>query len=576
MTSVLNSPTDFARQHLRGFALLHAELLRPVHGGVVRADRPPAPSVAVVTGGGTGHYPAFCGWVGPGMADGAAVGDVFASPSADQIVSVCRAADNGGGVLLAYGNYAGDDLNFTEARGRLERAGVRVQTLSITDDVTSAPATRRDQRRGTAGDLVVIKAAGAAAAAGHDLDRVASLAARANARTFSFGIAFAGCTLPGSDHPLFSLPPGHMGVGMGVHGEPGVGEQSIAPAAELAVLLVERLLEERPMDADGRVVALLNGLGSTGLEELFLLWGEVHDRLVAAGLTIVAPEVDELVTSLDMEGVSLTVCWLDDELQALWTAPCRSAAFTRNGHVPLGSRRSLPDEEAVDRPPTFVRGAGDSARQAAVAAALARRVANDLQDAQEVLGVLDSVAGDGDHGLGMVRGAEAAALATKAAADQGAGLADTLTTAGIAWSAASGGTSGALWGAALRAAGARLTDDRAATSAELVAAVRAARDEIVRTGGAVPGDKTMIDALSPFVDALESRSPGADGDLRAAWDAAARTATRAAEATADLVARRGRARPLAARSLGHPDPGAVSLALVLRTLGRPVAGTPDR
>lgn len=329
MTSVLNSPTDFARQHLRGFALLHAELLRPVHGGVVREDRPPVPSAAVVTGGGTGHFPAFCGWVGPGLADGAAVGDVFASPSADQIVSVCRAADNGGGVLLAYGNYAGHELNFTEAQGRLEAAGVRVRNLPITDDVTSAPAARRDQRRGTAGDLVVIKVAGAAAAAGYDLERVASLAARANARTFSFGIAFAGCTLPGSDHPLFSLPPGHMGVGMGVHGEPGVGEQSVAPATELAALLVERLLEERPADADGRVVALLNGLGSTGFEELFLLWGEVHDRLVAAGLTIVAPEVDELVTSLDMEGISLTLCWLDDELQALWTSPCRSAAFTR-------------------------------------------------------------------------------------------------------------------------------------------------------------------------------------------------------------------------------------------------------
>lgn len=250
--------------------------------------------------------------------------------------------------------------------------------------------------------------------------------------------------------------------------------------------------------------------------------------------------------------------------------------FHKNGHVPLGSRRVLPDEGSVAGPAAFARGSGDSTRQAAVAATLAQRVADSLIDAQEVLGVLDSVAGDGDHGLGMVRGVEAAALASKAAADEGAGLADTLTAAGDAWSAASGGTSGALWGAALRAAGVTLTNDRSATSADLVAAVRAARDEIVRKGGAQPGDKTMIDALSPFVDALEFRCPVPDGELRDAWNDAARTATRAAEATADLVARRGRARPLGARSLGHPDPGAVSLALVLRTIGRPGAEAVDQ
>lgn len=568
MTHVLNDPTTFARDSLRGFALLHADLLMPVPGGVVRADRPDLASVAVVTGGGSGHYPAFCGWVGPGMADGAVVGDVFASPSAQQIVSVCRAAENGGGLLLAYGNYAGDVLNFAEAQHRLEAVGVEVRNLPITDDVTSAGSDERHQRRGTAGDLIVIKIAGAAAAAGHGLDKVAELAERANYRTFSFGIAFAGCTLPGAAHPLFDLPPGTMGVGMGVHGEPGVSEEPIAPAAELAHLLVVRLLEERPADAGARVVALLNGLGATKHEEMFLLWGEIHDRLLAAGLVVVAPVVGELITSLDMAGLSLTLCWLDAELEELWKASCASPAFSRGAPVARGARRAA--IEADTAPGISVSESTEAAAQAVFLADIADGVLAALRAAQEDLGKLDAVAGDGDHGLCMVRGADAAAFAAHRAVDAGAGPATTLRQAGDAWAAHSGGTSGALWGAALCAAADALSDNHPLDEGGVARAVIDARDALVRLGGAELGDKTMLDALSPFVDELASRITSES--LADAWTGAARVATEAAEATASVQARRGRARPLGARSLGHPDPGATSLALVLTTIGTSATG----
>jgi dihydroxyacetone kinase len=563
MTHVFNEPTTFARDHLRGFALLHSDLLMQVPGGVVRADRPAEPSVAVVTGGGSGHYPAFCGWVGPGMADAAAVGDVFASPSAEQIVSVCRAADNGRGVLVTYGNYAGDVLNFTEAQHRLEAEGIAVRNLPITDDVTSGPPSARHLRRGTCGDLVVVKVAGAAAAAGYDLEAVGRVAERANARTFSFGIAFGGCTLPGAARPLFEVQTGIMGVGMGVHGEPGISEEPIPSAAELARLLVERLLTERPVDAGPRVIVLLNGLGATKYEELFLLWGEVHDRLVGAGLEIVEPAVDELMTSLNMAGLSLTLCWPDAELEELWMAPGTSAGFSRGSIATRGAKREV---KTAGGPGELRRSTSSGGRaQAGMLAGVADAVLEALRAAQDELGALDAVAGDGDHGLGMVRGADAAASAAHRAADAGAGPATTLREAGAAWAARGGGTAGALWGAALSAAADSLDDDRPVIEADVVVAVTAARDALVRVGGAELGDKTMLDALTPFVETLASRL-GTDG-LAGAWKVASRAAADAAAATASLQARRGRARPHGARSLGHPDPGATSLALVVTTIG---------
>ncbi|QZN86434.1 dihydroxyacetone kinase family protein [Cellulomonas sp. C5510] len=567
MTRVLNDPTTFARDHLRGFAHLHADLLTAVPGGVVRADAPPAATVAVVTGGGSGHYPAFCGWVGPGLADGAVVGDVFASPSAEQVVRVARAADTGGGVLLVYGNYAGDVLNFTEALDRLAAEGVAVRQLAVTDDVTSAGPDERERRRGTAGDLVVLKVAGAAAAAGHDLDRVTALAERANARTASFGIAFSGCTLPGADAPLFDLPDGLMGVGMGVHGEPGIAEQPVARAADLARLLVDRLLAERPADASDRVAVLLNGLGATKYEELFLLWGEVAALLEAAGLTLVAPEVGELITSLDMAGLSLTVCWLDAELEELWRAPATSPAF-RRGAVHAGPARRT--AAATPAPVAETAPVTPRAPEVVAVSRLVAGAAGDVRDAlaaaEQHLGDLDAVAGDGDHGRGMSRGASAAHEAAARAAALGAGPATVLQEAGAAWADRSGGTSGALWGAALRAAAGALPDDAVPDASAVVAAVTAARDALVRTGGAAVGDKTMLDAIEPFVTVLaEGVADGAP--VREAWTRAAREAQTAAEATAQLTPLRGRARPLAARSLGHPDPGAVSAALVLTTLG---------
>ena len=220
MTTVFDDPADFADEALDGFVAANRRYVIRVDGGVVRSTESPAGQVAVVIGGGSGHYPAFAGLVGTGLAAAAACGNLFASPAAGQVYRVVKAAESGGGVLLSYGNYAGDVLHFGQAQQRLNAEGIDTRTVLVTDDIASAPVEEIEKRRGIAGDLTVFKVAGAAAEAGLDLDEVERLARKANDATRSIGVAFAGCTLPGADEPLFTVPAGKMSLGLGIHGEP--------------------------------------------------------------------------------------------------------------------------------------------------------------------------------------------------------------------------------------------------------------------------------------------------------------------------------------------------------------------
>jgi D-erythrulose 4-kinase len=311
--------------------------------------------VSLVIGGGSGHYPAFCGVVGPGLADGAVIGDVFTSPSTEQAYRVAKILDGGAGVLFSYGNYAGDVLNFDQAQERLNGEGIPARTVTVTDDVSSAAPDERHKRRGVAGDVPVLKVAGAAAEQGYDLEAVVRVVTRANDRTRSYGVAFSGCTLPGADAPLFEVPPGRMALGLGIHGEPGIDETDVPTADGLAELLVAGLLAEVPDDIGpargARAVAILNGLGAVKYEELFVVYRTVAALLAEAGVEVVEPEVGELVTSFDMAGVSLTLFWLDEELERLWAAPADAPGF-RKGNTnpdPVLDVEDLPDtaEEAV-------------------------------------------------------------------------------------------------------------------------------------------------------------------------------------------------------------------------------------
>lgn len=569
MTSIFDEPERFAATALAGFCDVHSHLVHGLRGGALRASQTPEGKVALVIGGGSGHYPAFAGYVGAGLADAAVAGDVFASPSTESVARICRHAHRGGGIVLGFGNYAGDVLNFGAAAERLRGEGIDVRILAVTDDVASAPPTEKSKRRGVAGDIPVFKIAGAAAEAGLSLDEVERLARLANARTVSLGVAYSGCTLPGADAPLFTVDPSKVAVGLGIHGEPGVRDEPRMPAAKLAELLVAPLLAERPDEASGRVAVLLNGLGATKYEELFVLWTQVAERLRASGLEPVAPEVGELVTSLDMAGCSLTLTWLDEELEPLWLAPAETAAF-RRGQVAPGTRAPKPAEDAAETP-RFV-PAGEASREAAARVqALLETMAQALAAAEDELGRIDAIAGDGDHGQGMRRGSAAAVEGGRAALALGAGAGSLLAHAGDRWADTAGGTSGAIWGLMLRAFGTALGDEGKPGAADVAAGARAGLEAITALGRARLGDKTLVDALVPFVEVLE-RETVAGRDLPSAWTAAAEAATQAADATKDLAPRLGRARPLAAKSIGHPDAGAVSLALIARTLAEALHG----
>jgi len=567
MTRLYNDPVDFADEMIDGFVAANKSHVRRVAGGVVRSTRTPEGSVALVVGGGSGHYPAFGGIVGSGLAHGAAMGNLFASPSAQQVESVSVSANRGGGVLLGYGNYAGDVLHFTQALEKLNAAGIPTRSIAVTDDISSAPLAEKHKRRGIAGDLTVFKAAAAAAEAGYTLDEVVRVAELANERTRSFGVAFGGCTLPGAEAPLFTVPEGRMAVGMGIHGEPGIDETDVPTADELAERFVTALVAELPDGIDSaegqRVGVILNGLGSVKYEELFVVYRRVAQLLEAAGIEIVDPEVGEIVTSFDMAGTSLTLFWLDDELESFWRAAADTPGY-RKGSV--AAVEQLDPTEIAEEEAVVIPEASAESRAAAQVAYRAIAALNAVIDANvEELGRIDAVAGDGDHGIGMQRGARAATAAALQALEAGAGAKTTLDIAAAAWANKAGGTSGALWGVALSAVGASLGDTAAPHAADVATGVAAAKDGIMSFGKAEVGDKTMVDALVPLSETL-SRDTAAGVPLAVAWKNAADATTAAAEATKDLLPRMGRARPHAEKSLGTPDAGAYSLGLIMQSI----------
>ena len=568
MTYLFNDPAEFASDAVTGLALAHPDHVAVVHGGVVRATETPKGQPALVIGGGSGHYPAFAGWVGPGMGHGAPCGNVFASPSTSQVYSVARNAENGGGVILGFGNYAGDVLHFGGAAEKLRAEGIDVRIIKVSDDIVSNTPENHADRRGIAGDLPVFKIAGAAIEAGADLDEAERIALKANDATRSFGVAFDGPTLPGAQDALFHVPEKQMGVGLGIHGEPGVRDEPIGTAAEIAELLVKGILEEEPARREGgyngRAAVLVNGLGTVKYEELFVVYKRVAELLEDAGITPVRPEVGELVTSLDMAGLSVTLVFLDEELEQHWLAPVDTPAFHRG---------AMPQVERPRRTEFWQAGADETPAASEESRQTAQKIAGvlDLFEAvaareEAELGRIDAIAGDGDHGQGMAYGTKGAAAAAKVALEAGAGARTLLVRAGDAWSESAGGTSGALWGAALIAAGGVFDDQAGSEPRTIIDALDAGISAIQRLGGAKVGDKTMVDAAAPFRTALTEAFTGENA--AEAILIAAGTAREAADATADITAALGRSRVLGEKSLGTPDPGAISFSILMKELGQ--------
>jgi dihydroxyacetone kinase len=324
---LINDPFDVVDEALDGFVTANSQLIGLQEPRVVVRRAPAADKVGIVVGGGSGHEPAFSGYVGLGMADAAACGNIFASPPPNVILSAIRAANHGRGVLMAYGNYAGDVMNFGLAMQLAAAEGIDMREVRVSDDVASAPKGDAAKRRGIAGDIMVFKCAGAAAEEGRPLAEVERVATRANAATRSMGVALSACEVPGSGRPTFELADDEMEIGMGVHGEPGITRGPLRSADEVAGVLIDTILADVENGARGDVALLVNGLGATAYVDQHILFRAARRALEANGLHVVRGYVGEFITSLEMAGASITVTLLDDELLALLDAPARTAAF---------------------------------------------------------------------------------------------------------------------------------------------------------------------------------------------------------------------------------------------------------
>ena len=332
----LNNPNDVVEEMLEGVVKAHAKHLQPINGShraLVARNGPRKGKVGLVIGGGTGHEPCFIGFVGKGLADAVAVGNIFSSPPPDPIVQCAVAASGGEGVLFVYGNYAGDVMNFEMAAEIAEEQGIPIRTVLTTDDIASSPLEDKEGRRGVAGNFFIFKVAGAACDQGLTLDACEAITRKANARTFTVGVALEPCSMPQTRRHNFEIGPQDMEVGMGIHGEPGVSRERIRTADEVVDTIMDNIFKEMKAQPGDRVAVLVNSFGATPQMELYILFRRVEQRLTAKNIVIEANWIGHYCTSLDMAGASISVLHLDQQLTDLLHHPCETAVLNINEHA---------------------------------------------------------------------------------------------------------------------------------------------------------------------------------------------------------------------------------------------------
>ncbi len=329
MQRIFNKPDEIVNETVESFVKVHKELVkvsslnsRTLVSKVIKPE-----TVGVVTGGGSGHEPAFIGYVGENMVDAVAVGEIFSSPTAKAFADAMIESDQGHGVACLYGNYAGDNMNVKMAVKMVKKQGIEVKTVVANDDVASAAKTEVEKRRGVAGEILMWKIGGAKASTGADLDEVIAAAQKAIDNTCSIGVGLSSCSIPEVGHANFSIEEGKMELGIGHHGEPGVEVTDLKSSSELAKMMLDKILPDLPFEKDDEVVVLVSGLGATPINELYVFYNDVEKQLSETGISIYKPLVDNFFTSLDMMGITLTLMKLDDELKALMDISAHSVGL---------------------------------------------------------------------------------------------------------------------------------------------------------------------------------------------------------------------------------------------------------
>lgn len=558
MKKLINDIPSLVRQSLEGLAMLHPGLaLLGNENTLVRSDLDAflrTGKVAIVTGGGAGHEPAHAGYVGPGMLTAAVSGDVFASPSTDAVYAALKAVANPAGILVIVKNYTGDRLNFGLAAEMARADGTPVELVIVDDDAALGKAERTAGRRGIAGTVFVHKVAGAAAEAGLPLAEVKARALAAIGAVASMGVALSPCTVPAAGKPNFSLGDDEMELGLGIHGEAGVQRVVMQPARQVVETLIDTILADRGLARGNHVALLVNNLGGTAQMEMSIVARDALEVLADRGLVVERAYCGTFLTAIEMTGVSMSLLRTDAAMLAALDAPTGAPAWPgAHGRLPLGPI-TLPGP-VIDGDTTAGTGVATPAELVAVLTTACRAIIA----AEAELTEMDRVVGDGDIGHSLASGANA--LLQLAPNWAGRPLDAVLREIGLAMRKSIGGTSGPLY-AAFAIAASQAAADGGNDSATLARAFTAGADAIKRLGGADAGDRTMLDALIPAAAAMTANTTAEQ------LTAAATAARSGAERTATMHPRRGRSSYIGDRAIGHPDPGAVAVALWLEAAAR--------
>ncbi|UUS64456.1 MULTISPECIES: dihydroxyacetone kinase subunit DhaK [unclassified Acinetobacter] len=571
MKKLMNGAENIVIEMCKGFVLAHPELaFNESHKIISRKEK--HNNVALISGGGSGHEPAHAGFVGTGMLDAAVCGDVFASPSQIQVYKALQQVATDKGVLMIIKNYSGDMMNFQNGAALATEDGIKVDYVKVADDIAVKDSLYTVGRRGVAGTIFVHKIAGAAASKGLELADVKAIAQKAADNVISLGFAYSSCTVPAKGTPTFTLADDEMEYGVGIHGEPGIRREKILPSKKMAQRIVDDLFLDRPDMKE--VAVLVNGFGSTPLQELYVFNHDVCEHLARKGIKIYRTFVGNYMTSIDMHGASVSLLAVDDELKTYLDAAANTPAFKMDG--------------SAAQPLTFA--TKDAATEAVVNTQVETQpehavISNEqftIENMRYVVDVmsaciirnevpfceLDAHAGDGDFGMSVAKGFKQLKREWQSLI-QAQQMDEFMLNCSMIIMEHCGGASGPIWGSAFRAAAKSIQGKTALSVSDFAEMLQAAVKGIQTTGersfgrGAVVGDKTLIDALVPCADSWSAHT---DKTFKENFVLGAKAAVQGAENTKEIVARMGRAGTVGDRSLGYPDAGAHGLGVIFTNI----------
>jgi len=586
MKKIINKPERVVPEMCHGMVLAHPDLDFIEKYKIIKRKHLNSEKVSLISGGGCGHEPAHAGFVGTGMLDAAVCGDVFASPSQIQVYNAIKSTCSSKGILLIVKNYSGDMMNFKNAAYLAKEDGINVDYVKVDDDIAVQDSTYTVGRRGVAGTIFVHKIAGAAAERGWSLKEVKAVAEKTIASVKTIGFALTSCTVPAKGTPTFDIGKDEMEYGVGIHGEPGIRREKSVSADEIAERAVTALLDELSMvnNDEHEVAVLVNGLGASPVQELYILNHSVRQVLAEKGIKVAYTLVGNYMTSIDMMGASVSILKLDEELKQLLFAPCDTAALRVNGFtdaVPFSPLHGSAEKEMTGVHYELETNKAYSKIENEV---ITKENMIFLVDAMSDCIIrnevpfceLDSHAGDGDFGMSVAKGFRrlkeewASILAT---AD---GIGAFLDACSMVIMEHCGGASGPIWGSAFRAAGKYAVGKKILNKAEFAEMLQSAVSGIQKTGersfgrGAVEGDKTLMDALIPCADTWTELA-ATDAAMVDIFAKAAIAAVAGAKKTEMIAARMGRAGTVGDRSIGYPDAGAYALGVIFTEIVKKIS-----